>query len=226
LSVSFSPDGKQVASGSHDNSVKIWETSTGTCVSTLSGHSRPVTSVAWNNDGSNLATGSWDESVKVWSVSSADTFECQSTLSGHWGPVASVAWNNDSSKLATGSWDKTVRIWAVGSAGTFKCQSKLAVDHYVSSVAFSPDGSKIAAAHSKKISIFDAQTQAKLGSPLNGHSNCINSVTWNNDGTKLASGSLDDTVRIWSVGSAGTFESESTLRGDQRINCVAFSGKI
>ena len=175
MSVCFCPYGKQVASGSEDKSIKIWDTNTGNCVSTLTGHSKIVTSVAWNKDGS---------------------------------------------KLATGSWDKTVRIWAVGSAGTFKCQSKLAVDHYVSSVAFSPDGSKIAAAHSKKISIFDAQTQAKLGSPLNGHSNCINSVTWNNDGTKLASGSLDNTVRIWSVGSAGTFESESTLRGDKRINLL------
>ncbi len=63
---------------------------------------------------------------------------------------------------------------------------------------------------------------------MNGHSDMVLSVTWNNDDTKLASGSYDRTVRIWSVVSAGTFECESTLRGDKWINCVAFStdGKI
>ena len=56
----------------------------------------------------------------------------------------------------------------------------------------------------------------------------VTSVAWNNDGTKLASGSFDETVRIWSVGSAGTFDCVSTLRGDDVIHCVAFSpdGKI
>jgi WD40 repeat protein len=52
-------------------------------MSTLSGHSHYVTSVAWTNDGTKLASGSWDKTVKVWSVVSAGDFECQSTLSGH-----------------------------------------------------------------------------------------------------------------------------------------------
>ena len=72
--------------------------------------------------------------------------------------------------LVSGSWDKTVKIWQRDSAGTFNCQSTLTVDSGVESVAFSPDGSIIAAAYHKKIQLFDAQTQAKLGSPLNGHS--------------------------------------------------------
>jgi WD40 repeat protein len=82
-SVCFSADGKQVASGSWDKTVKIWETSTGTCVSTLTGHSYSVTSVAWNNDGSKLASSSNDETIKIWAVSSAGIFECRSTLRGH-----------------------------------------------------------------------------------------------------------------------------------------------
>ena len=49
--------------------------------------------------------------------------------------------------------------------------------------------------------------------PVNGHSSSVMSVAWNNDGTKLVSGSWDKTVRIWSVGSAGNFECESTLSG-------------
>jgi WD40 repeat protein len=80
MSVAWSPDGKQVASGSRDNTVKIWQTWTGTCLSTLTGHSKIVTSVAWNKDGSKLASGSGDKSVRIWAVG---TFKCESTLSGH-----------------------------------------------------------------------------------------------------------------------------------------------
>ena len=83
MSVAWSPDGKQVASGSRDNTVKIWQTWTGTCLSTLTGHSKIVTSVAWNKDGSKLASGSGDKSVRIWAVGSAGTFKCESSLSGH-----------------------------------------------------------------------------------------------------------------------------------------------
>ena len=73
--------------------MKIWGTSTGTCVSTLTGHSGSVRSVAWNNDGSKLATGSWDETVRIWSVGSDSTSECQSTLNGHSRYVTAVSYS-------------------------------------------------------------------------------------------------------------------------------------
>ena len=59
---------------------------------------------------------------------------------------------------------------------------------------------------------------------MNGHSNRVMSVAWNNDGTKLASGNVDNTVRIWSVGSAGTFECQSPLNGHSRsVTSVAWN---
>ena len=76
----YSPDGTKIASGSGDKTLKIWNAQTGQCVSTLTGHSCSVQSVAWNNDGSKLATGSYDNTVKIWAVGSAGTFECVSTL--------------------------------------------------------------------------------------------------------------------------------------------------
>ena len=82
------------------------------------------------------------------------------------GSVWSVAYSPDGKNIASGSFDKTIKVW---NAQTGQCVSTLTVDYVVNSVAFCPDGSKIAAANSMYIQIFDTQTQAKVGSPLRGH---------------------------------------------------------
>eukprot|EP00505_MAST-04D_sp_SCG-Rhode-Island_P006977 Stramenopile-MAST_4_protein_6977 len=69
-SVSFSPDGKHVASGSLDKTVKVWSVESGECVTTLEGHSSVVESVSFSPDGKHVASGSDDKTVKVWSVES------------------------------------------------------------------------------------------------------------------------------------------------------------
>jgi WD40 repeat protein len=82
--LAFKPNDPNIlVTGSYDSTFKIWDLSTSACQSTVTGHSRLVTSVAWNNDGTKLVSGSFDETVKIWSVGSAGTFECQSTLTGH-----------------------------------------------------------------------------------------------------------------------------------------------
>ena len=104
------------------------------------------------------------------------------TLNGHTGPVLSVCFDHTGEKLASGGGhvDNSVRLCSTescappGSPLTFDST----VDSPVCSVAFSPDGSKIAAAHANKIQIFDAQTQAKLGSPLSGHSGYVTAVSY------------------------------------------------
>jgi WD40 repeat protein len=119
-----------LASGSYDNTVKVWEVgSAGTsqCESTLSGHSGSVTSVAWNSDGSKLATGSWDKTIRVWSEGSAGSFECQSTLSGHLDYVLGVCFSPDGSKLASCSGDRSVKIWNLI---THQCVSTLSGHRY------------------------------------------------------------------------------------------------
>jgi WD40 repeat protein len=68
--VAFSPDGKYLASGSRDNTVKLWSVESQKEVTTLLGHSDYVNSVAFSPDGKYLASGSRDETVKLWSIES------------------------------------------------------------------------------------------------------------------------------------------------------------
>ena len=89
----------------------------------------------------------------------------------------------------------------------------------VLSVCFDHTGKKLASGGGSgdhSVRLWSTESGAPIGSPLNGHSNSVMSVAWNNDGTKLASGSYDSTVRIWSVGSVGTFECQSPLTGHSR----------
>ena len=142
-----SPDGKRLASGSDDTTVKIWDSVTGECLWTLSGHIYGVNSVRWNNEGTKLASGSTDDMVKIWDPA---TSECiwTTTLNVYSRGLAlqaSVSWNNDGTRLASCSYDKTVKIWNP-STGEELSQLKLNVDGEISTVAFSVDGSKIAAA--------------------------------------------------------------------------------
>ncbi len=67
-SVAFSPDGRFIASGSYDNTIKLWDASSGKLIRSLEGHQSEVRSVAFSPDGRSIASGSYDNTVKLWEV--------------------------------------------------------------------------------------------------------------------------------------------------------------
>ncbi len=108
MSVTAGADGETLASGSSDNTVKLWDVASGELKQTLEGHAGGVLSVAWSPDGETLASGSEDNTVKLWEVASG---ELKQTLEGHARWVLSVAWSPDGETLASGSYDNTVKLW-------------------------------------------------------------------------------------------------------------------
>ena len=248
-SLSFSPDGKTLATGR-----KLWDIATQTEITTPYGNI-----VAFSPDGKTLATnrGVWDIAtqteiiplgsgfvafspdgtiiaaanndhrfkdykVKLWDIATRRNI---ATFEGHMGSIRSLAFAPDGTILASGSYDGTVKLWNIPSKDNIATINvKNRRNGWVSSVAFSPDGLILASGQRNEISpgrvkLWDVATRRNIATLE--HTYGITSVAFAPDGTILASGSRDDKVKLWNI---ATKRNVATLEGHTRdVWSVAFS---
>ncbi|NJK66100.1 MAG: hypothetical protein HC789_04670 [Microcoleus sp. CSU_2_2] len=198
--VDFSSDGKTIASGSVDRTIKLWSLN-GQLLKTID-VGADVYSLSFSPDGRLLVSGNQDNTIKIWSLDG----QLLRTLSGHSNSVHSVSFSRDGRLIASASKDNTVKLWSLES-GTLLNTLK-GHQGAVFSVTFSPDGKTIASGSGDKtVKIWSIE--GKELKTLNTHSDMVVSVSFSPDGKTLASASLDKTIELWN----NNFRSSRTLAG-------------
>jgi WD40 repeat protein len=158
--ISFSPNGRQIASSYfNDSSIHILDAQSGIEITTpLQGHGGKIKLVTFSPCGNLIASGSVDGTVRVWNLlSDAESL----ILREHTESVCCITFSNDGQRIASGSWDATVCLWNT-SSGAQIIPALRGHKKYVQVVAFSPDGTKVASGDSAGVCLWDIISGTKI----------------------------------------------------------------
>ncbi|HAJ58578.1 MAG TPA: hypothetical protein DCP31_04365 [Cyanobacteria bacterium UBA8543] len=216
--VTFSPDGKQLATGTSKGEIRIWRVADFQEIFVLRGHTNWVWQIAYSADSKFLVSGSADRTIKLWQIG-AEAGHCLQTLQGHTDEVYSVALSPDGQIVVSGSRDRTIKFWQFN---TGEClQTIQEHTNVVCAVALTPDGQLLASSgYDKTIKLWQVSTRQFIQT-LEGHRGELSTLAFSPDGQLLASGGYEFTIKLWQV---STGECLRTLEGHtSRISCVQFS---
>ena len=197
-SVSFSPDGAFLATGSNDGTVTLWDVETRTRIASLEGHADGIYSLSFTPDRALLATGSSDGTVTLWDV---ETWNPIASLESHTDGIFSMSFTSDGALLATGSNDGTITLWDVENRNPIA--SLEGHTGRIHSLSFSPDGALLASGLGGwGGELWDVGTRTVTQTLQSGwfFTGGIYSVSFSPDGALLAWGLGDGRIYLWDMG--------------------------
>ena len=242
-SVSFSPDGRHIISGSEDGMIKVWNATSGEEVRTLEGHERRVFSVVFSPDGSQIASGSLDNTVKVWNAATGEEIQ---TLSAHFERLSrlrdrddnyphqgqSVAFSPDGHRIIgtskNSSGQRRIEVWDAAT-GKELPKSSYQVRGREFALALSPDGGRVVTStNGGNLRVSDTTTdeetltnRARIAG-LIGQPRSSSSAAFSPDGTRIVTGGqFDWKVKVWDASTGNELLSVASPRGHD--SNVAFS---
>ncbi|HEX4946889.1 MAG TPA: AAA-like domain-containing protein, partial [Blastocatellia bacterium] len=196
-SVAFSPDGKVLAAGCRNSTVRLWDLASGRELAVLHGHGSPIAHISFSADGGKLAAQNLDETNRLWDV------KTQRTLFALPGPEDgygnALALSPDGRLIAFGNNRKAVVVW-----DTVAGKKLFDFDGHRSGVAclrFSPDGKMLVSSSGDTTAkLWEVATGRELQT-IKGHARGVGALGFSPDGKRLATGSEDKTVRVWNLAS-------------------------
>ncbi len=186
--LAFSPDGRFLASGSYDKTVKLWNVSDAKVIATFHGHQDQVFRITFSPDGRSLASCSGDGTTIIWDV---NTGEKKYVLTSHRDPMLDVAYSPDGKLVATAGahiqlWKKDREVWSTPHLESFF------------SLAFSPDQQSLVCGTRDLIQIYSVEDGKRL-KRLADTKGMIYQLEYSGDAKWLVSVSSDGNLSLWSA---------------------------
>lgn len=217
--MSWSNDGKMLATPSSDNTVRIWDIESGIVLSVLKGHEQKVYCVAWLPDNKTLVSGSWDKTIRLWDVATEKTIQI---LKGEY--TNALIWSSTKQLLAVGAESRQVELWDI-EAGE---RVGYLIGHMgnINNLTLSPDGHFIAGSSGDhSVRVWELESH-RLIQTLTGHTDWVFQSSWSPDNRLIYSCSWDGTIRIWDV---ATGRQIAILQGhlSKILSCsISFDGRL
>jgi WD40 repeat protein len=224
LAAAFSADGRRVATGELNGTVRVWAVGSGRPLATLTGHTGPISDLAFTDDGSLLVSASGDGVARLWDVGQERVVE---ELLGHDGWVTTAAFAPDERTILTANQDGTARIWDATAA---EPREQLRTGLTSAYASFAPDGESVLTAGPAVVPILWNPETGSQNVAVSDPTLIATHAALSPDGSLIATTSeghfvgaeiVDaDLAQVWTAGGG----LERTLRGhDARINSVTFS---